>query len=363
MSNTTRDAAQAFNLLDYDRAGLEALFAQWGEPRFRAAQLLQWLHQRDVRDFGQMTNLAKSLRARLQAETCVDEPRVVLCQDSQDGTQKWLLQLADGNCIETVYIPEAERGTLCISSQVGCPIDCDFCATAEQGFNRNLSVGEIVSQLRVARRELGADAITNVVLMGMGEPLLNYRNVVAACNLMLDDLAYGLSARRVTLSTSGLVPAMDKLGRDSNVSLAISLHATRDEVRDKLVPLNRKYPLAELLDACRRYPVGTRRRITFEYVMLDGVNDDPAYARELARLLRDIPSKVNLIPFNPYPGARYQRSPQARIDAFRDELLGRGIVTVTRRPRGEDIAAACGQLAGRVQDRTRRKTIPLQVAQ
>lgn len=362
MSFLKPDSQHPINLLELDRSGLEALFASWGEPRFRATQLLQWMHQRDVRDFAQMSNLAKTLRARLAAETCIEEPGELLCQDSLDGTQKWLLQLADGNCIETVFIPEAERGTLCISSQVGCPIDCDFCATAEQGFNRNLTVAEIISQVRVARRALGPDAITNVVLMGMGEPLLNLKHVVSACNLMTDDLAYAFAPRRVTLSTSGVVPAMEKFGQQSSVSLAISLHATRDDIRDRLVPLNRKYPLAELMAACRRYPLGSRRRITFEYIMLDGINDDPVHAGELARMVRDIPCKVNLIPFNPYPQARYRRSPQARIDAFRDALNARGIVTITRRPRGEDIDAACGQLAGRVRDRTGRKTIPIQAS-
>lgn len=354
---------QALNLLDLDRAGLQGLLLSWGEKPFRATQLTQWLHRHDQRDIAAMSNISKSLRARLLAETVIVEPEAALCETSTDGTRKWLLRLDDGNCIEMVYIPEAERGTLCVSSQVGCALDCTFCATAEQGFSRNLTLSEIISQLRVARRTLGMDAITNVVLMGMGEPLLNFKNVVAACNLMLDDMGYGLSARRVTLSTAGVVPVLDKLGEVTNVSLAISLHATRDEIRDQLVPLNKKYPIAELLDACRRYPLGARRRITFEYVMLDGINDDPAYARELARLLHDIPSKVNLIPFNPYPQARYKRSPQASIDAFREVLMAKNIVTVTRRPRGEDIAAACGQLAGRVQDRTGRRVIPLQLVQ
>ncbi len=352
--------AAKINLLDRDRAGLEELFRALGEKPFRATQVLQWIHQFGVSDFESMTNLSKSLRETLKEATEIVPPEVVLDQLAEDGTRKWLLRLSDGNCIETVFIPEEDRGTLCISSQVGCALDCAFCSTAQQGFNRNLSTAEIIAQVWVANRALGRDPrgeriITNVVLMGMGEPLLNFDAVVSAIHLMLDDYAYGLSKRRVTLSTSGVIPAVDRLREECPVSLAVSLHAPNDALRTELVPLNKKYPIAELLAACRRYVAGdSRRRVTFEYVMLAGINDSPEHARELARLLRDVPCKVNLIPFNPFPETRFTRSDRATIDRFRDILLAHNLVTITRRTRGDDIDAACGQLAGRVQDRTKR---------
>jgi len=295
----------------------------------------------------------------------VGAPVVVSDQRAADGTRKWMLRLGDGNGVEMVFIPEPDRGTLCVSSQAGCSLNCTFCATARQGYNRNLTTAEIVAQVWLARRLLSGEAtVTNVVLMGMGEPLLNFEPVVGAVQIMLDDFGYGLSRRRVTLSTAGVVPAIDRLREACPVSLAVSLHAPDDALRDQLVPLNKKYPIHTLLAACRRYVAGEpRRRVTFEYVMLDGVNDQPAQARALAALLRDVPAKVNLIPFNPFPGAPFRRSPQAAVEAFRDILFGAGIMTITRRPRGEDIAAACGQLAGQVQDRTRRSTrVPAQWA-
>lgn len=348
------------NPLDFDRRGWEEFLATLGEKPWRASQLMQWIHQRGVLDFEAMTDLSKSLRMRL-AEACSPElPTVATMQASRDGTVKWLLRLADGNGIETVFIPEEDRGTLCISSQVGCTLNCSFCSTARQGYNRNLSAGEILSQIFIARRDLAARGlgerpITNVVLMGMGEPLLNFDNVTRAIEVMLDDHAYGLSKRRVTLSTAGVVPMLDRLREVAPVSLAVSLHATNDALRDELVPINRKYPLAELLEACRRYvDRQPRRRITFEYVMLEGINDSVADARALVRLLRNVPSKVNLIPFNPFPGSGYRTSSQEAIDRFRDVVMAAGIVTVTRRTRGDDIDAACGQLAGKVMDRTRR---------
>ncbi|MGC9239117.1 MAG: 23S rRNA (adenine(2503)-C(2))-methyltransferase RlmN [Acidithiobacillus sp.] len=338
------------HLLGLDRSGLTALLQQWGESPFRASQVLQWVHQRQVDDVAYMSNISKTLRARLLAETRWDEPEVIADQLAQDGTRKWLLRLPDGNAIETVFIPEEDRGTLCISSQVGCSLACSFCATGAQGLNRNLASHEIIAQLRVARRHLGLDAITNVVFMGMGEPLLNLKQVIPVIRLLLDDFAYGLSARRVTVSTAGVLPGLEQLGRETPVNLAISLHASRDALRDELVPINRHYPLAELMTACRHYPLPPRRRITFEYVMLDGINDGDGDARALVRLLQGLPALVNLIPFNPFPGSPYRRSSTARIDAFREIVLRAGIMTVTRRPRGDDIAAACGQLAGQVRD-------------
>lgn len=356
----TDPAAAKVNLLGLPRGELEAFFARRGERAFRAAQVMKWVHHRGESDFGRMTDLSKELRGRLARDAVASAPRVLHSQRSVDGTTKWVLSLDDRNAIETVFIPEQGRGTLCLSSQVGCALDCTFCSTARQGFNRNLSAAEIVAQLRVARDALskgpeGAD-ITNVVLMGMGEPLLNFRNVVDALRIMLDDFGYGLSKRRVTLSTSGLVPAMDRLRSAVDVSLAVSLHAPDDALRDRLVPLNRRYPVRELMAACRRYvAVGDRKQsITFEYVMLNGVNDTPAHARRLAALLGDLPSKVNLIPFNPFPGAGYRRSSPEVIERFKEILHGKGLTTITRRPRGEDIDAACGQLVGRVQDRARR---------
>jgi 23S rRNA (adenine2503-C2)-methyltransferase len=354
------------NLLGMTRQQLEGFFAGMGEKPFRAVQVMKWIHQHGVADFGAMTDLSKALRERLAAIAEVHAPEVVCDQAADDGTHKWLLRLDDGNCIETVFIPEKDRGTLCVSSQVGCALDCTFCSTARQGFNRNLTRAEIIGQLWLANRRLSpgpaADGkapqrvVSNVVLMGMGEPLLNFDAVVDAMRLMLDDNAYGLSKRRVTLSTSGIVPAMDRLKDTLDVALAVSLHAPNDALRDELVPINRKYPIAELLAACRRYVRDGRhhQRITFEYVMLDGVNDTPAHARELIRLLRDVPCKVNLIPFNPFPDTRYRRSSEAAIARFQDMLAQAGYTTITRRTRGDDIDAACGQLVGRVADRSRR---------
>jgi len=350
------------NLLGLDQQGLEAFFTDMGEKAFRASQVLKWIHQFGVDDFEQMTNMSKALRTKLAEIAEIKAPEVVLDQASADGTHKWVLRLDSGNCIEAVFIPVEDRGTLCVSSQVGCALECSFCSTAQQGFNRNLTAAEIIGQLRAAYQYFGAThrderIITNVVLMGMGEPLLNFDNVIAAMNLMTDDDAYGLSKRRVTLSTSGVVPAMDRLCEASDVSLAVSLHAPNDELRNELVPLNRKYPIAELMAACLRYAnAGNRKRkITFEYVMLDGVNDSPEHARQLVKLLKGVPCKVNLIPFNPFPESKYKRSSQKTITRFWDILMAAGVTTVTRRTRGDDIDAACGQLVGKVNDKTKRQ--------
>jgi 23S rRNA (adenine2503-C2)-methyltransferase len=349
------------NLLGLDPAGLAAFFADLGEKPFRATQVLKWMHQQGVDDFDAMTNLSKELRARLKETAEIRAPEVLRDHVAADGTRKWLLALDGGNGIEMVFIPEEGRGTLCVSSQVGCTLNCAFCSTGHQGFNRNLTVAEIVGQIWIASRLLGSKpagerVVTNVVFMGMGEPLLNYDNVISAVRVMLDDNAYGLSKRRVTLSTAGLVPLIDRLREDCPVSLAVSLHATNDKLRDEIVPINRKYPVAELLDACRRYVENQpHRRITFEYVMLEGVNDRPEDARALIELLRDVPSKINLIPFNPFPQARFRRSSNAAIDRFRHILIDAGFTTITRKTRGDDIDAACGQLAGQVNDRTRRR--------
>jgi len=333
------------DILGLDRKALEGLFAELGERPFRARQLLQWLHQRATSDFQAMTDLSKGLRRELADRVQLTEPSVRSEQVSADGTRKWLLGFGDGQAVETVFIPEADRGTLCISSQAGCPLDCKFCATGYSGFRRNLGAAEIVAQVRHAQREMG-DRLTNIVFMGMGEPLLNYEPVRRAINLLLDDCAYGLSRRRITVSTVGIVPRIQQLGRETPVNLAISLHGVTNAVRDRIVPINRSYPLERLLQACKDYPLPRGRRITFEYVMLDRVNDSPEEARELAELLHGIPAKVNLIPFNPFPEAEFERSPPEVIDRFRDILLERGLVAVTRTPRGEDIAAACGQLQG-----------------
>lgn len=355
-------APEKTNLLNFDRKGLQSYLVEIGEKPFRATQLLQWIHQRGMDGFEGMTNLSKSLRGSLEATAAIRAPELVFEQRAQDGTRKWLLQLDDGNRVETVFIPEDDRGTLCISSQVGCALDCSFCSTARQGFNRNLSVAEIIGQLWLAQRELGeAGRVTNVVLMGMGEPLLNFNNVVSAVNLMLDDFAYGLSKRRVTLSTAGVVPALDRLGEVTDIALAVSLHATNDALRDQLVPINKKYPIKELLAACKRYIADEgRRKITFEYVMLDGVNDTPAHAKALIRLLSDVPSKINLIPFNPFPGAPYRCSSPQAITRFQETLSAAGFTVIVRKTRGDDIDAACGQLVGRVRDRSRR-TLHLRV--
>ena len=344
------------NLLGLDRKAMEDWFRAIGDKPFRATQVLQWIHQRGVVDFEQMTNLSKTLRAYLAEHCEIRPPEIVLAQQASDGVRKWVLQVDATNRIETVFIPEEGRGTLCVSSQVGCALDCSFCSTAQQGFNRNLSVDEIIGQLFVAQRELGQERrVTNVVLMGMGEPLLNFNNVVAATNLMLDDFAYSLSKRRVTLSTSGVVPALDRLAEVSDISLAVSLHAPDDALRDELVPINRKYPIQELLAACKRY-IGkdNRRKVTIEYVLLEGVNDSPAQARALAKVLAHVPSKVNLIPFNPFPNSRYRCSSPESIARFSEILQQAGLITTTRKTRGEDIDAACGQLVGKVNDRSKR---------
>ena len=340
---------------------MREFFSDLGDKPFRAQQIMQWVHQVGNREFSQMSNLGKSLRARLSEIAEIRLPEIVAFQKSADGTCKWLLKLDCGNCIETVYIPEKTRGTLCVSSQVGCALNCSFCSTAKQGFNRNLSTAEIIGQVWLAVRELSLQngahdkQVTNVVMMGMGEPLLNFDNVVAAMDIMMDDFAYGLSKRRVTLSTSGVLPDLERLRKISPVALAVSLHAPNDELRDELVPINKKYPLAELMALCKLYYKDEpKRKVTFEYVMLKGVNDQPEHARQLAKLLRDVPSKVNLIPFNPFPLTQYERSAKITIDAFRDILVEKGINTITRKTRGDDIDAACGQLAGEVKDRTSR---------
>lgn len=359
------------NLLNFDRKAMENWLIEIGEPKYRAQQILQWVHQYGVQDVQEMTNLSKALRQRLQEMSEIKVPEVAMDDLAKDGTRKWLMRLADGNCIETVFIPEDDRGTLCVSSQVGCALNCSFCSTGQQGYNRNLTIAEIIGQVWLAVRLLSADGkkhdhkVTNVVMMGMGEPLLNFDNVVPAMEIMMDDFAYGLSKRRVTLSTSGVVPELMQLAQMSNVALAVSLHASNDELRDVLVPINKKYPLEKLLAVCREYYKNDpRRRITMEYVMLDGVNDTPKHARELTKILQGIPSKINLIPFNPFPGTSYQRSSPAAIERFRAILIAAGYTTITRKTRGDDIDAACGQLVGRVQDRTfrtRKKAIPIAV--
>lgn len=356
------DISPKTNLLDFSHEGLKHWFAHIGEKPFRATQVIKWLHQMAVDDVSQMTNLSKPLRALLTEQAEIRAPEIVIDQHSADGTHKWLLRLDDGNAIETVFIPEDDRGTLCISSQAGCALDCTFCSTARQGFNRNLTTAEIIGQLWVAKRTLQADpkgprAVSNVVMMGMGEPLLNFENVINALQLMLDDNAYGLSKRKVTVSTSGVLPALNRLGDTLDVSLAVSLHAPNDELRNQLVPLNRKYPIRELLATCRQFlakKTTERNHITWEYVMLDGVNDRDEHAHQLVNLLRGIPSKVNLIPFNPFPATRYTRSSNNRIHRFRNILTEAGYTVITRKTRGDDIDAACGQLAGQVNDKSRR---------
>ncbi len=369
------------NLLDFDAEGLAGFCMEIGEKPFRARQLLRWIHQSGEADFSNMSDLAKVLREKLAATAVVEPPRVISDHTATDGTRKWLLSVGAGNGIEMVFIPETNRGTLCISSQVGCALACTFCSTGKQGFNRNLTVAEIIGQLwwanKALREESGIECalepespvnkrevirspgrsriISNVVFMGMGEPLANFENVATALNLMLDDNAYGLSRRRVTVSTSGLVPAMDRLRERCPVALAVSLHAPNDALRDQLVPINRKYPIKELLAACQRYLQSAPRDfITFEYVMLDGINDSVSHARELVQLVQDTPCKFNLIPFNPFPDSGYKRSSPEAVRIFRDVLMQAGLVTMVRKTRGDDIAAACGQLAGQVLDKTRR---------
>ncbi len=352
------------NLLGLDADGLARLCADWGQKPFRARQLMRWIHQRGEHDFAAMTDLAKDFRAILAQRASVSAPPVLADPASADGTRKWLLDVGGGNAVETVFIPEADRGTLCVSTQAGCAVNCLFCSTGKQGFARNLQAHEIVAQLWHANRALGGGdpalrargerPVSNVVFMGMGEPLQNYAATLAALRIMLDDDAYGLSRRRVTVSTSGVVPMIDRLREDCPVALAVSLHAPDDALRDELVPINRKYPLAELMAACRRYlERAPRDFVTFEYVMLDGVNDSDRHAQRLVDLVRDVPCKFNLIPFNPFAGSGLRRSPAERVRQFAQRLAQAGIVTTTRRTRGDDIDAACGQLAGEVRDRTR----------
>jgi len=375
---------EPINLLGVDGPALVDLVGQWGGKPFRARQLQRWVHRRSVASFDQMTDLARDFRRQLSDTCTIHAPQAVSRHVSADGTRKWLFDVGNHNAIEAVFIPEDDRGTLCISSQAGCTVACPFCSTGHQGFNRNLTTAEIIGQLWHAKRELEADAgaarlpsgdpgdpndapdrvISNVVMMGMGEPLLNYDQVLGALRLMLDDNAYGLSRRRVTVSTSGVVPMMDRLGRDCPVALAVSLHAPNDALRERLVPLGRKYPLAELLDACNRYlMVAPRDFITFEYIMLDGVNDSDQHARELITIAAQVRCKLNLIPFNPFPQSGLKRSPAARVRDFSRRLMDAGVITTVRKTRGDDIAAACGQLAGEVKDRTRiRERLPKVIA-
>lgn len=362
------------NLLGLDQTQLKAWLQAQGEQGFRAQQIHKWIHAEGVDDFSLMTNLSKALRQKLSDIADIKAPECISSHCASDGTRKFLFKVEGGSAIETVYIPEPERATLCISSQVGCSLNCRFCHTAQQGFQRNLTAAEIIGQLWYVSRQLtqegcliGERAITNVVFMGMGEPLLNLDNVLPAINIMLDDLGYGLSKRRVTVSTSGVVPGIDRLAQVTDVALALSLHAPNDPLRTELVPLNKKYPIQEVLASCKRYlRDDKRRRITMEYVMLEGVNDQVHHARELAVLLKNVPSKVNLIPFNPFVGTVYKRSSRETIERFQAVLMEAGIVTLTRKTRGDDIDAACGQLAGQVNDKTRRsqvfqKSLQLQV--
>jgi 23S rRNA (adenine2503-C2)-methyltransferase len=381
-NNTISESSPAkINLLGYDLAHMKAFFSEIGEKPFRAVQVLKWIHQFGVDDFAQMSNVSQALRKKLADIAEIKAPEIIMEQKAGDGTIKWLMRLDGGNSIETVFIPEDNRGTLCVSSQVGCALDCGFCSTAKQGFNRNLSSAEIIAQLWVANRTLNQFAsrdeddlavekksalsgvqdskrrvITNVVLMGMGEPLLNFDNVVEAIHLMLEDHAYGLSKRRVTISTAGVVPALKRLREECDVSLAISLHAPNDKIRDQIVPLNKKYPIKELLDACQYYFKGDtkKKQFTIEYVMLAGINDSETNARELAALLKKLPCKINLIPFNPFPDSEFACSKIQTINRFKDILYKAGYVAVVRKTRGEDIDAACGQLAGKVIDKSRR---------
>lgn len=366
-----RSGTSKVNLLGLNRDDLETFCVELGEKPFRASQILKWIHRHGLDSFESMTDLSKSLRTHLGEIAEIRPPRVISQQTSRDGTCKWLLQIAPNNCVEMVFIPEQERGTLCVSSQVGCALNCSFCSTAQQGFNRNLDASEIVGQLWLAHRLLAQKLakkppVTNVVLMGMGEPLLNYDNVVRALDLMLEDCAYGLARRRVTLSTAGVIPKLKRLRERCPVSLAVSLHAPDDELRNKLVPLNRTYPIRDLLASCWDYVVcDPKQKVTFEYVMLDGVNDTTEHARRLAKLLRNRPAKVNLIPFNAFPDTHYRRSAPGTIEKFRDILMKAGLITITRKTRGEDISAACGQLVGTVQPRGRhagRREVPVEVA-
>jgi 23S rRNA (adenine2503-C2)-methyltransferase len=366
----TLSATTPQNLFGLDRTQLRACFAEMGEKPFRADQVMQWIYRRTADDFDLMTNISKDLREKMKQRFVIKHPELIAEQVSQDGTRKWVLRLDGGNAIETVFIPEDDRGTLCISSQVGCAMDCSFCSTAQQGLNRNMTTAEIVAQVWFAAKTLGGDfqnerVISNVVFMGMGEPLANTAAVLPAIHIMLDDFGFGLSKRRVTVSTSGLVPYMDRLRADCDTALAVSLHAPNDELRNQLVPINRKYPIAELMDACRRYVEGKDRKthVVFEYVMLDGVNDQPEHARQLAKLLVGMAAKVNLIPFNPFPETQYKRSKPEVIKRFSEILRAKRIVTTTRKTRGDDIDAACGQLVGQVQSRQKNRLggIPIEV--
>ena len=351
---------QYTNLLDLDRSSMEMFFTDLDEKRFRASQVLKWIHQSGITDFQNMTNLGLALRDKLETLAYIKPPEISSEQIAADGTRKWLIKIDGGQCVESVFIPEKDRGTLCISSQVGCPLDCSFCATARQGYNRNLTVAEIIGQLWTCNNALnhfndGKRMISNVVMMGMGEPLLNFDNVIMAMNIMMDDMAYGLGRKRVTLSTAGIVPGIIKLGKTSKVSLAVSLHAADNELRNTLVPINKKYPVEELINACKEYAQNQPgETITFEYVMLKNINDGTSHAKSLASLLRDLPAKVNLIPFNPFPGSNYIRSDMTTINRFRDILINAGIITITRKTRGDDIDAACGQLTGKVFSRSKK---------
>jgi 23S rRNA (adenine2503-C2)-methyltransferase len=365
----TSPATAPVNLFGLDRTALRARFAEMGEAPYRADQVMNWIYRRGADNFDAMTNVSKDLRTRLAAHFVIQPPELITEQVSADGTRKWVTKAGEGQAIETVFIPEDDRGTLCISSQVGCAMDCSFCATGAQGFSRNLSTAEIIAQVWFAAKTLGGPprpgqnvpaaerGVTNVVFMGMGEPLANYDAVVPALRILLDDHGFGLSKRKVTVSTSGLVPFIERLREDVDCAMALSLHAPNDALRDELVPINRKYPLAELIEACRKYTVGKDRKahIVYEYVMLDGVNDSPEHARQLAKLLHGLPAKVNLIPFNPFPDTQYRRSPAERIRAFSDILRAKDIVTTTRKTRGDDIDAACGQLAGKVHSRQKQR--------
>lgn len=350
------------NLLGLTKKSLEALFVEKGHKGFHARQVFKWIHQHGVTDFEQMTDISKKLRAELMETTEIRAPEIVFDQPSSDGTVKWVLELDAANRIETVLIPDGDRNTLCVSSQVGCALECSFCSTAQQGFNRNLSASEIIGQVWVVTH-LKKTPLTNVVMMGMGEPLANYQAVLDATDIMQDDFAYGLSKYRVTISTSGIVPALNRLADDSDVSLAVSLHAPNDELRNELVPINEKYPLDTLIPACKAFLKGDKRRkITWEYVMLDGVNDSIQHAKQLIRLLEGVPSKINLIPFNPFPGSDYKTSPADRVEAFRQKLKKAGYVATTRKTRGDDIDAACGQLVGKVKDKSQRTLKRMQVS-
>ncbi|MDB6060717.1 MAG: hypothetical protein JWM78_820 [Verrucomicrobiaceae bacterium] len=362
MDNAAVEVVEKVNLLGLSRVKMEQFLVEIGEKPFRAQQILKWIHHAGVDDFELMTNIGKSLRAKLQQVAEIRPPEIVSQKDSTDGTRKWAIRVEGGNLVETVLIPDGHRGTLCVSSQVGCSLDCSFCSTGKQGFQRDLTAAEIIGQVWLAIKSYDAfgakeRTVTNVVMMGMGEPLLNFDNVVDAMGLMMDDFGYGISKRRVTLSTSGVVPALDRLGEVSDVSLAVSLHAPNDELRDQLVPINRRYPIAELLAACQRYldrQTDTHRVVTIEYTLMAGINDSVELARELAEVLRNLPCKINLIPFNPFPHSSYERPSKVAIERFWEVLTKAGYVATVRTTRGDDIDAACGQLVGQVTDRTRR---------